>query len=90
MRRTLDSGGVMKDTNRLNWLEANEAFALINDDNGHWACVSDGMQNVPMSKQACDIQTTFFVEANRWHDDIREAIDFAMEENENSKKGLGA
>lgn len=68
----------MTDTERLNWLEKNNAFSLVNDDNGHWACVADGMQNVPMDESACDIQTTFFIEKDLWQDSIREAIDFAI------------
>jgi hypothetical protein len=72
----------MIDTERLNWLEANDAYSLINDDNGHWACVSDGMQNVPMDTEACDIQTTFFIEKDQWQNTIREAIDFAIKEQE--------
>lgn len=64
------------DTERIDWFEK-EAFgcALISDDNGHWAVSGDGMQNVPSSGRPEDIQTTFFVEADRWHPSIREAID---------------
>ena len=68
----------MTDTERLNWLEKNYAYALVNDDNGHWACVSDGLQNVPMSKEATDIDATFFIKKDDWKDSIREAIDYVM------------
>lgn len=70
----------MTDTERLNWLEEHDAYSLICDDNRHWACVSDGMQNVPMDDKTCDIHTTFFIEKDRWKNSIREAIDYAMKE----------
>ena len=66
------------DEKRLNWLEESQ-FSLISDDNNRWACVCDGMQNCP-EEEACDIQTMFFIEKERWHNTIREAIDFAMGE----------
>jgi hypothetical protein len=40
------------------------------------------MQNVPMDTEACDIQTTFFIEKDQWQNTIREAIDFAIKEQE--------
>lgn len=76
----VDSGRVVRtDTERLNWLEEHEAYALVNDDNGHWACVSDGIQNVPMDDKACDIETCFFIEKDRWKGSIREAIDYVID-----------
>lgn len=78
MRKACDR--TITDKERLTWLEDNEAFSLINDDNGHWACVSDGIQNVPMDDETCDIQTTFFIEKDRWKGSIREAIDYAIEQ----------
>jgi hypothetical protein len=66
---------------RLDWLEKTQ-YALISDDNGHWACVSDGMQNCPVDENTCDINTMFFIEKNRWHDTIRGAIDFAKGEDD--------
>ena len=48
--------------------------ALINDDNGHWALAFDGVQNVPMNSEPCDIQTTFFVEKDLWHEEAGIAI----------------
>ena len=68
----------MTDTERLNWLENNQAYSLINDDNGHWACVSDGVQSVPMGDDPCDVQTAFFIEKDQWKHSIREAIDYSM------------
>lgn len=39
------------DEQRINWLEK-KGFggALISDDNGHWAMVFDGFQNLPTKK----------------------------------------
>lgn len=68
------------DTDRLNWLAEQHGAALINDDNGHWTVCWTGMQNVPEGEAPCDIQTTFFVEAKDWHEDIRAAIDAAAGE----------
>lgn len=48
--------------------------ALIYDDNGHWALVSDGMQNVPLGDSPEDIAATFFVEAKDWHETPQVAI----------------
>ena len=42
--------------------------ALIYDDNGHWAMVTDGTQNVPMGPDPQDICTSFWVEAKDWYD----------------------
>jgi len=33
-----------------------------------------------MSKEATDIDTTFFIKKDDWKDSIREAIDYVMEE----------
>ena len=68
------------DTERLDRLEKAFGFALISDDNGHFACVSDGFQACPVGDDPEDMQTTFWVEKDQWHDTIREAIDAAMEE----------
>ena len=78
----MNSGRVRTDTERLNWLQDHDAFSLVNDDNQHWACVSDGIQNVPMDNEACDIETTFFIEKDQWKGSIREAIDYAIEQYE--------
>ena len=66
------------DTIRLDWLEQQEGCALISDDNGHWTVAGDGWQNCPMTKEAIDIQTTFFIEKDKWADSVREAIDQAV------------
>ena len=53
----------MDDKTRLDWFEEKVNIgwcpAIINDDAGRWAVACDGMQNVPDSDKATDIQTTF-------------------------------
>lgn len=66
------------DTERLDWLATQAGVALVNDDAGRWAISYEGTQNVPDASRAIDIQTTFFITADRWRDDIRTAIDVAM------------
>ena len=64
------------DTQRLNLLEKRaDGCALLSDDNGHWTVACDGFQNCGFGKEPIDIETTFFVEKERWHKNIREAID---------------
>lgn len=67
------------DEELLNWLESNDGYALVSDDNGHWACVCDGMQNCPMDEEPEDISISFFIEKEQWKDSIRAAIVDAME-----------
>ena len=54
----------------------NEGFCtgLLFDDNGHWALVNDGMQNVPIGDEPEYIATTFFVEKELWCDTAPLAI----------------
>lgn len=68
----------MTDKERLDWLEQQDGFALVSDDAGRWAVVTDGMQNVPDPDKAIDISTSFWIEADQWKDSIREAIDVVM------------
>ena len=71
----------MNDKLRINWLEEKaQGGALVSDDNGHWALVFDGFQNVPIGKDATDIQTTFWVERDKWENTIRKAIDKGIKE----------
>ncbi len=70
----------MTDTERINWLGEQSGVALINDDNGHWAVVFDGFQNVPKGKRKQDIFTSFFIEKKDWKKSAREAIDFRIKE----------
>ena len=75
----------MNDTERLNWLEKSDGFALISDDFGHWACVTDGVQNVPDSVPA-DISTTFWIEKHEWESTIRKAVDKAIKKEKRIEK----
>lgn len=52
---------------------------LLNDDNGHWAVIFDGFQNVPIGDDKEDICTTCFIEAKKWKDSIYEALVCALE-----------
>ena len=76
----------MTDTERLDWLEkiVNEGScpALVNDDNGHWALVFDGTQNVVSGDQPQDVATSFWIETHQWRNTAREAIDSARIEME--------
>lgn len=68
------------DALRLDWLAKQEGSALVSDDNGHWAVATTGTQNVPMGKDPVDINTTFWIKKQEWHNSIREALDAAMKE----------
>ena len=52
---------------------------LLHDDNGHWAVVFDGFQNVPMEDDPGDITTTFFVRAEHWKESIYDALVWSLE-----------
>ena len=60
------------DKQRIDWLEK-KAFgaALVSDDNGHWAVVFDGFQNVAFGKKPIDIETTFFIRKKQWQNSAR-------------------
>jgi len=66
------------DKEMLDWLKRADCYSLISDDNGHWACTADGMQNVPEGKEPVEIMTTFLVEKGDWFDSPRKAIDDRM------------
>lgn len=73
------------DTELLNGLEAaveqGACPGIINDDDGHWAVTDDGMQNVPNAGgPPIDIQTTFFVKADKWKGTLRAAINAYLDE----------
>jgi hypothetical protein len=75
-----DKKAPITDKQRLDWLEEKAGCGLINDDAGHWAISNSGIQNLPpMDGNPIDIASTFFVEKQYWHNSIREAIDYAME-----------
>ena len=56
----------MTDTERINWLQKQDGYALISDDRGYWALVVDGCQNVPDDVPA-DIYTEYFIRRKDWH-----------------------
>ncbi len=67
------------DCARLDWLEEQDGYALISDDNRHWAVSSGKFQSAFTSK---GIVTGFWIEAKDWQDSIREAIDAAIKSGE--------
>ena len=72
----------MDDTQRIDWIAENH-YSLISDDFGHWACVVEGFQSLPDSPEMPDdIDTCFFVKKEDWHNSIREAIDYAIKQEE--------
>lgn len=85
-RVELQSESMRTDTERLNALEElverGACPGIINDDNGHWAVAGDGVQNVPWGDGPVDISTSFFVEAGRWKNTIREAIDDFLDDDQ--------
>lgn len=71
------------DSELLDWLENNaEGYALVSDDNGHWACVCDGIQNMVFDDKATDMETFFWIEKDKWCNSVREAILSAIDEDE--------
>ncbi len=69
----------MTDTERLDWLEKEgNGCAVIHDDNSHWAVAFDGMQNVIRGDEPGDLDTHFFIDADKFRPTIREAIDAAI------------
>lgn len=67
------------DTERLDWLERQFGCGLVHDDNEHWAVAAIGMQSVAEGDEPEDLETSFFVEKDKFKPTIREAIDAAME-----------
>ena len=68
----------MNDHKRLSWLQSHDGYALISDDNGNWAIVCDGMQQIA-DDPPDDLWTSYLVEKRFWKSTIRQAIDYAME-----------
>lgn len=52
---------------------------LLNDDSGRWAVSFEGFQNV-VGDEPEDVHTSFFVEAEKWHKNIKEALLFSLNE----------
>ena len=53
---------------------------VVFDDNGHWACTDDGMQNVLVGDTPGDLESVVWVEARLFRKTIREAIDLYLTE----------
>lgn len=74
----------MTDGDRLDWLAKQDGIGLVNDDFGHWAVATAGMQSVPdgvgSEDGPWDISTSFIISKAEWRDTIREAIDAAISE----------
>lgn len=81
------------DTERLDWLEKQDGYGVISDDNGRWAVPDSGTQNLADAEghYACDtpidISCEFFVPAEAWRPSIREAVDAAMEKEAKERSG---
>lgn len=70
----------MNDTELLNWLEKQDGAALINNDDGHWAFASNGIQNCHIEDDDLfDLESTWWVEKHAFKSTIREAIEYAIE-----------
>ena len=63
-------------------------IGLVSDDSGggencdRWAVSGSGVQTVADNATPTFIATTFWIKAEEWKGSIREAIDFAMDEQE--------
>ena len=69
----------------ITWLETQEGAGLINDDFGHWAVSTAGTQNLPKPEnvgEPFDLDSTFWVEKDRFRDTILEAIELARDDPE--------
>ena len=65
---------ILEELVKLGW-----APCLLNDDAGHFAIVSDGMQNIPDPEVKIDIQLEFCVQKDKWHDSIRDALNYFLD-----------
>ena len=79
----------MGDTERLDWFEqqVNKGGcpALIFNDNGWWAVLTDGTQNIDVDDPpSIPFIATYMADDGedlpRWKETVREAIDYAMKE----------
>lgn len=52
---------------------------LLFDDNGNWAVVTQGFQNLVYGDEPEDVHTTFFVHAEQWKPTPREALRHYLE-----------
>ncbi|MEN6425982.1 MAG: hypothetical protein ABFE13_11500 [Phycisphaerales bacterium] len=75
------------DTERLDWLEKmygeGNSPAIVTDDDGHWAVSFCGSQPCPRGGGRGydeDVYVGVDVEVKEWKPTIREAIDYAIEQ----------
>lgn len=61
--------------------ESGDCPNLLNDDNGHWALVFDGIQSVP-EEDISDMWTCFHVGKEYWKDSIYEAVLYSLEKDD--------
>lgn len=54
--------------------------AVLNDDNGHWACIDEGVQSIGPGPEPADIHSSFCVPADKWHRTLREAVNAYLDE----------
>jgi len=65
---------ILEELTKLGW-----APCLLYDDAGHFSITGDGFQNIPSPDEKIDIQLEFYIMADQWHDTIREALDYYLE-----------
>lgn len=53
-------------------MNSGDCNSLLNDDDGHWAIASDGIQTIGQD----DVQTTFFCEKKFWKKTPEQALKF--------------
>ena len=78
IRAFRDALACKTDTKRLDHLASRFGCGVMNDDNGHWAFVGAGWQNVPMGRKPEDMQITLCIDAADWQDSLRGVIDDDM------------
>jgi hypothetical protein len=72
---------IRTDKQLLDWFYKHGfAHSLIGDDNGHWACTCDGIQNVPTGNKVGDMASSVFIEKKMWKKSPREAINAAIDD----------
>lgn len=70
------------DAELLDWLQEQDGYGLISDDFGRWAVSTSGMQPIPdgIENHPVDLHTTHFAQAAEWKPTVREAINFAIDD----------
>jgi len=65
---------ILEELTKLGW-----APCLLYDDSGHFAIVGDGMQSLPDPEVKIDMQLEFWITKDQWHDTIREALNYYLD-----------